>query len=124
MKAALLTLVEVTDLSMAVDTPTANRIPIYRWSGEYFGFICDNNLFDATSNYLGWVENDGSVWCSNGAFLGQLVDDNYILKHTDSIDPNPKVPQVPLTSPIPPFPMPNRLGRILPFGWQDAFEMF
>jgi hypothetical protein len=123
MKADLMALLELTDLSSKAERKTtADKIPIYRCSGEYFGFIYYDNLFDATSNYLGWVEKDGLVWRSNGLFLGRLVDDNYILKHTDSVAPAPKVPPIPPASPIPPFPCPNRLGRTFPFGWLDALE--
>ena len=107
--------------STAVERTTSDRIPIYRWNGEYFGFIHDNNLFDATSNYVGWIEADGCVWRSNGTFLGRVVDNNYVLRCTDAADPAPKVSPAPPASPIPPFPEPNRLGRILPFGWVDAF---
>jgi hypothetical protein len=125
MKTDLLTPDAVADEpSIVVVRTTAPKIPIYRWSGEYFGFIHKNNFFDATSNYLGWLDDDGCVWRSNGAFLGRLVDGNYILKLNSSIDPTPKpIPPLP-SSPVPPFPEPNRVWRILPFDSRDALDCF
>ncbi len=52
---------------------------IFRWNGQYFGFIADGYFFDATSGYRGWVESDGSVWRSDGIFLGNLVGGEYVL---------------------------------------------
>ena len=125
MDADLLTLVIVTDPhSRGGDRTTVNKIPIFRWNGEYFGFMYSNRLFDANSNYLGWVENDGRVWRSNGVFLGEVVDNNYILKRTNSVELSPKVSRHPPTPPVPPPPEPNRAGRNPKFCCQDALEEF
>jgi len=119
----LMNLIEVTErYTTGGDKTSAGKIPIFRWSGEYFGFIHSSNLFDATSNYLGWVDNGGYVWSSNGSFLGQVIDNNYILKHTGAVEPSSKVSPILPTSPTPPCPEPPRVGRALPFGWQDALE--
>src|ERR1700738_664244 len=42
---------------------------IFRWNGQYFGFITNGRIFDAKSNYLGWIESDESVWRSDGHYL-------------------------------------------------------
>jgi len=42
--------------------------PIYRWNGEYFGFIYNDRLFDKKSNYLGWIDGN-EVWRKNGTYL-------------------------------------------------------
>jgi hypothetical protein len=73
---------------------------IYKWSGKYFGFISGDNFFDASSNWIGWIE-DGKVWRSNGKFLGEIYNDNYILRKTTIVLPIPKIPRI---SPIPPVP--------------------
>lgn len=41
-------------------------IRLYTWSGRYCGFILNNYIFDRHSKYLGWLENDGRAWRSNG----------------------------------------------------------
>lgn len=97
-------------------------VPLFRWSGEYVGFICNRNIFDSESNYLGWVENDDSVWSRNGNFVGQLIDDHYILKYTMRIDPIPRIPHIPPIPPIPPIPSIDRIGRIGKISWRDSFD--
>lgn len=96
--------------------------PIFRWSGEYFGFINNGHFFDSSSNYLGWVENDGSVWSRHGTLLGQVTDGNYILRNTSRIPPIPKIPRIPPIPPIPPIPSINRIGKIGRIGWNDALD--
>ena len=36
-------------------------------------------LFDGNGNYIRWVE-EGKMWKNDGTFLGEIVQDNYILK--------------------------------------------
>jgi len=31
---------------------------IYKWNGNYFGFVSEENLFDKHSNWIGWIENN------------------------------------------------------------------
>ena len=45
--------------------------PVFKWSGEYFGFIHDENLFHADGAYSGWIE-DGQAWASDGAYLAEV----------------------------------------------------
>lgn len=78
-------------------------------------------MFDATSTYLGWVE-DSRVWGSGGIYLGQIVDENYIFRSTVAVPPHPRVPRVPPIPPIPPIPSMNRIGRIPRVGWVDALD--
>ena len=54
--------------------------PIYRWSGQYFGFIKNELFYDSYGNYLGWLDKKNEVYRSNGDFLGELVDDCYVLR--------------------------------------------
>jgi hypothetical protein len=49
---------------------------IYRWNGEYFGFLRNGRLFNASSEYLGWITDDGRVWRKDGSFLGEIEDEN------------------------------------------------
>jgi len=96
--------------------------PIYKWNGEYSGFIHSDRLFDAHSKYLGWVDDDGRVWRSDGTFLGEIVEENYILRRTTMVEPVPKVPKVPPVPPVAPVPKINRVGRVKKVGWKDALE--
>jgi hypothetical protein len=97
--------------------------PVFRWNGEYFGFIHNENLFHAGGAYLGWIE-DGRVWASDGAYLGEVVEENYILRRTNMIRPLPKIPRSLPLQPIRPIQEICRSGRIPKGGWVDALEGF
>ena len=101
-----------------------SKISIFRWSGEYFGFLYNGRFFDANSNYLGWVEDDGSVWNQDGSYLGELTDNKYILRKSIKTEPIPKIPKVPPIPPIPPIPKIDKIGKIGKLGWYDALDKF
>lgn len=74
--------------------------PIFYWAGQYAGFIDNNRVFAANGRYLGWVEpHSGNVWKANGLYLGQIVEDHYILRRRNWTPPHRKTPPVP---PVPP----------------------
>ncbi|MDX7780335.1 hypothetical protein SJR98_19840 [Aeromonas hydrophila] len=97
---------------------------IYRWNGEYFGFIKNDHLFDAKSQYLGWVTNDDKVWRKNGTFLGELEDENYILKRTSMAKPVTRSVRAIPTTPATPARRANRAGRTPRTGQVDALDEF
>jgi hypothetical protein len=97
---------------------------IFRWSGEYFGFISGDHLFSSDGNYLGWVEEDNTVWCADGQFLGEIVDDEYILRQSNIIEPIAKIPHIVPISPIAPIAPMNRLARMAMIGWKDALDRY
>ena len=66
--------------------------PVYQWSGEYFGFIHNENLFHADGAYSGRIES-GPVWASDGTYLGEVIEENCILRRTNMIAPEPKIPR-------------------------------
>lgn len=94
---------------------------IYKWNGDYFGFVSGDNLFDKHSNYVGWIENN-QVWLASGEFLGEIYDNNYILRKTIMVPPVPRVPRVPPVPPVPLVPPINRVGRVPIAGWEDPLE--
>jgi hypothetical protein len=62
--------------------------PIFRWNGEYFGFVHRWRLFDSRSYYLGWVDED-EVWRRDGTYLGELVDGCYVLRRRNAAPREP-----------------------------------
>lgn len=60
---------------------------LYSWDGRYFGFVSNGRVFDANSRYVGWVEDDGRAWRADGSFLGEMVDDSYILRNINIAEP-------------------------------------
>jgi hypothetical protein len=96
--------------------------PIFKWSGEYSGFISGGRIFGAHSEYLGWVDQDGAVWHRTGQYVGELVDDGYILRNTIRVTPVSRVAMVAPVSPVSPVAHVNRVGRVGRAGWVDAFD--
>lgn len=97
--------------------------PVFKWNGEYFGFIENENLFQADGAYLGWIEN-GHAWTGDGAYLGEVVEENYILRRTNIIPPLSKIPKSPPLQPVRPMQEISRSGRIPKGGWVDALVGF
>jgi len=94
---------------------------IYRWSGEYFGFIAGDILWSMAPRYLGWIEaND--VWRADGWYLGELVEGNYILRNTVRAQRASSAPRATPASPAPRTHPANRAGRTARAGWEDALE--
>lgn len=113
-------------VSQAVISEEAALTPvtlIFKWSGRYFGFIRDQNLFDANGTYLGWIEGS-QVWARDGVYLGEVVEENYILRRIYMIQPLPKIPRTPPVRPIRPMQAISRFGRIAKPGWVDALADF
>ena len=98
-------------------------IPIFRWSGKYFGFISNNYFFDSSGNCLGWLDKD-RVWCSDGKFFGEIVKSNYILKRTAIAEPAPRAPVTPPAPVVPPVDLMDRVGLVEMVGWEDALDRY
>ncbi|EGR1587508.1 hypothetical protein H7696_02420 [Vibrio alginolyticus] len=98
--------------------------PIYRWNGQYFGFIKNDRLFNASSQYLGWVTEDGRVWRRNGTFLGEVENENYILRRTSMATPANRAVRATPATPVTPARRANRAGKALRAGRIDALDEF
>jgi hypothetical protein len=93
---------------------------IHRWSGQYFGFLLDGYLFNRQGEYVGWATDEGAVWLRDGRFLGELVEDNYILRRNAMMEPSRRIPKIQPIRPIPPIPALPRIPRISRLGWSDS----
>ncbi len=100
------------------------KIPIYKWSGLYWGFIYNNRIFDKHAVYMGWIDDSLRAWKKDGEFLGEIINENYILRRANGIKPINRIPKIPPINPIPPIPKINRIGRINKIGWIDAIESY
>lgn len=99
-----------------------NMAEIFFWQGRYAGFIADGWLFAADGRYLGWVDSSNRVWKADGCFLGEIVEDHYILRRSHGVVPirqTPRVPPVPAEPPSPPAARSTHLPRP---GWIDPLE--
>lgn len=102
--------------------------PIFRWSGEYFGFLTDGGfLFDSNSGYIGWVADGHHVWSADGSYMGERTDVNYIVRlaFDPTTTPKGRTPPPEPTTPmrLPPTP-PKRTAREPHPGYVDALDPF
>jgi hypothetical protein len=84
---------------------------VFKWTGVYAGFFSNDRLFDRFGRYLGWRDACGSVWKYDGEWLGQVVEENYLVRDPRALSQRrpPQVPPVPARPPMPPAP---RVARV------------
>ncbi|WP_442909030.1 4-fold beta flower protein [Halopseudomonas sp.] len=98
--------------------------PIYRWNGQYFGFITNGRLFNASSQYVAWITEDGRVWRKNGTFLGEIESENYVLRRVSMASPAARATRAAPATPATPSRRANRAARASRAGRVDALEEF
>lgn len=97
---------------------------IYKSSGQYIGFIVQDNIFRWDGMYLGWIDNQKYIWDRNGNFRGKLSLQNgnyYALRNTFQVPPVSRAPRAVPTSPVPPTPSSAVQPVQLPMGVEDSF---
>src|SRR5688500_9130792 len=85
--------------------------PLFKWNGQYIGFISDGYVFDADGAYMGWVEDDGSVYGVKGRYMGEVIEQNYVMRNLFKTSRPPKKPISAVLkpqAPIPPLARPPR----------------
>jgi hypothetical protein len=98
------------------------KTPIYNWAGNYWGFIYNERLFDKEANYKGWIDDNNQVWDKNGEYLGEIVQENYILRNTNKMEPMSRMAKMEPMEPMAPIPKMDRIGKNEIVGWIDALE--
>jgi len=98
------------------------KTPIYKWSGNYWGFIYNGKFFDKDSNYKGWIDDNNQVWDKNGKYLGELIQENYILRNTNKMEPMSRMAKMEPMTPMAQLPRIDRIGKIEKIGWVDVLE--
>lgn len=97
---------------------------LFTWSGQYVGFIRNGKMFNRSGGYLGWIDDDGRAWNSEGHYIGDFVDGGYVLRNRLRMTPMNRIPRVRPISPVPPISRMNRIGRVRRAGYDDALERF
>ncbi len=72
---------------------------IYRWNGDYYGFIYRDGFFDKEGHYLGWVDAEDRVWRAVGTYWGVVFMDMQIVRYTGQDEPLPLKPRKPIAPP-------------------------
>ena len=105
-------------------TTTANATqPIFRWNGQYYGFMSNGYLLDASGTYRGWIDGNGTVWQADGKFLGDLVGGEYVLKQQSTSMQRASQPKrlTPSAVALPPRPE-DRRARAPRAGYSDGLD--
>jgi hypothetical protein len=53
---------------------------LYRWDGRHVGFRSGDHVYDRDGECFGWVDDDDTVWRTDGTYLGELMHDSYVLR--------------------------------------------
>ncbi len=99
------------------------KTTIYRWNGEYFGFLYNGKLFDRHSTYMGWIEGN-DVYRKNGKYLGEIVSENYILRRSTMATKATRATKATPATPATPATKANRAARAVRAGYIDALDEF
>lgn len=95
---------------------------IFCWRGRYAGFIVSDCLFAPDGRYIGWRDSQAKVWKADGFFLGEIVQEHYILRRTNQTAPVRQTPRVPPVPAEPPTLPGDRIAQLPRPGWLDPLE--
>ena len=105
-----------------LDSQMQTTTPIFRWSGPYIGFVSDGSFFDSGGAYLGWQDKQDRMWSKDGNYLGDIIDDHYVMRRDGCPSPVRQPPRIPPVYPELPVAPTNRSARPNMPGWSDALE--
>lgn len=95
-------------------------IPLFCWSGLFAGSLVEGFLFDARGVYLGWEDASGRLWRRDGTYLGERIEQDYVMRRDGFAAPVPLPRRVPPVIPDLPAPPANRAAKPPRPGWSDA----
>jgi hypothetical protein len=92
---------------------------VFRWAGQYWGFLGDGVLYDRYGRQVGWREG-ADVFRLDGRFLGEVVDAHYVMRDRLREQPIHRAPRPGMRWPAPPLAAPDRAARDSLDDWADA----
>jgi hypothetical protein len=102
----------------------SDLIPVYRPSGAYWGFVEADRFYDRYGRQMGWLDpvagQATDVFDLAGGFLGEVVDDHYVLRYAMRAEPVHRAPRPQTLHPAPPDRGPDREPRDPRQDWADA----
>jgi hypothetical protein len=95
--------------------------PLYRWDGRYVGFRVGDHLFTPAGEAFAWVDEDETAWHEDGRYLGEMVDDSYVLRSKRLNDRARRTRRrMHPARRLKPVEMPNRQARMVTAGADDG----
>jgi hypothetical protein len=95
---------------------------LYKYNGEYWGFIFKGRIYNKDGKYFGWVDKNNKCWNVDGDYLGQLEEDKYIVQKKIYTEPVSKIPKIPKVEPAKISNKPNIKAKILTTNYYDVLE--
>lgn len=93
--------------------------PLFRWDGQYWGFLVEGNLYDRHGRHVGWLDQ-ADLYHLSGRFMGELRHDHYVLRSALRGEPIHRAPRPAVDHAAPPTPSPDRDARDPMDDWSDA----
>jgi hypothetical protein len=100
---------------MAVSPPQL----VFRWEGQYWGFVARGELYDRYGRHVGWLDG-ADVYLRSGAYLGELRGTGYVVRDVLRAEPIHRAARPAVPYGTPPAPPTDRDPRDPLDGWRDA----
>jgi hypothetical protein len=95
---------------------------LYKYNGEYWGFIYKGRIYNKDSKYFGWIDKKNRCWGIDGDYLGELEGDKHIIKKNIYTDPIGRIPKIPKVDPARISDRPNIKAKMLTTNYYDVLE--
>lgn len=97
---------------------------IFQWSGEYWGFLIKDELFDQDGYQIGKIDKSNKVWANNNTYLGDLIEDSYVMRPENLPTIGKKFQWIKGKKVAAPVAHVNRVGRVKWGGWMDPLTLY
>lgn len=102
-------------------------IVLYNWrTGKYwgFGYLINNRhyIFKSDGSNIGWIDKNNKAFNTNGDYLGELVDNNYIIRKDFKVEPISRIRRIPRNKPANPQNIGPKKPREKVIGYYDVLE--
>jgi hypothetical protein len=93
--------------------------PVFRWAGQYWGFLAGSELYDRYGRHVGWLEG-ADVYLRSRAFLGELRAEGYVVRDVLRAEPVHRAARAAVPYGTSPASPPDRDACDPVDGWRDA----
>jgi hypothetical protein len=95
---------------------------LYKYNGQYWGFILKGRIYNKYGKYFGWIDKKNKCWNEDGDYIGELVEDKYIIQKNIYTEPISRIPKIPRAEPVKIADQPNIKPKVLTTNYYDVLE--
>jgi hypothetical protein len=95
---------------------------LYKYNGQYWGFVLKGRIYNKDAKYFGWIDKKNRCWNYDGDYIGNLVEDKYIIQKNIYTEPVGRIPKIPRAEPVKIADQPNIKAKILTTNYYDVLE--